>query len=125
MTFITAPGHDSFDFEHTSFPRGFTTWASTHLARESKRGLVETLLLGVANVRVDDPLERQLLARLELVTEVLCFDGELAAHGVLDIKDGGVEICDRKLVHGSCGGVWGRVTKKTGRSGVKKRGSGT
>lgn len=91
---------------------GVTTGARTHLAREGKGGLVEAFLLGVANVRVDDPLERQLVTRLQPVAEVLCLDGELATHGVLDIEDGGVEVCDGELVH-VVNKMWGRWSRKT------------
>ena len=76
----------------------------THLSGERERRLVESLLLRVANVRVDDPLERKGVAHLELVAEVLRLDGELTADGVLHIEDGGVEVGYGELVH--IAGTW-------------------
>lgn len=63
-----------------------TVKRETHLASESKRGLVKALLLRVANIRVDDAAEWQLVSRIEFVAEVLSLDSELAADGILHVE---------------------------------------
>ena len=76
-------------------------------------------MLRVADVGVDDSFKRQLVSSLEFYTEVLCLDGELAAHGVLDVEHGWVEVVDGEGLHGVFEteeevGETGRVIKSRG-----------
>lgn len=80
-------------------PTSKTTTANTHLASEGERRLVKALLLRIANVRVDDSLEGQLVPSLELVAEVFSLDGEFATDSILDIEYSRVEVGDGELVH--------------------------
>ena len=74
---------------------------TTYLSREGQRGLVKPLLLGVANVGGDDFLEGEVLVSpLELLAVLLGLDRELAANGVLDLEDGGVEVFGEEGEHG-------------------------
>lgn len=64
----------------------------TYLPRERYRWLVEPLLLWVPDVGADDLVKGQAMVVLvELLAVVLGLDCELAADGVLDGEDGGVE----------------------------------
>ena len=81
----------------------------THLSGERERRLVEPLLLGVPDVRGDDFVEGEVfVAGGELFAVLLGLDGELAAHGVLDLEDGRVELVDREGAHFGGGGGEGR-----------------
>jgi hypothetical protein len=72
----------------------------THLPRKGQRWLVQALLLRIADIRVYNPLERQLVPRLEFVAKIFGLDGELATNGILHIENGGVEVADGEGLHG-------------------------
>jgi hypothetical protein len=73
----------------------------SYLTRERQRRLIKPLLLWVADVRGDDPVELQALslcrggslaAVVELYTVLLGLDRQLAADGVLDLGECGVQV---------------------------------
>lgn len=76
----------------------------TYLTREGEGRLVKPLLLWISDVGRDDLLEREVVfLRLELLAQLLGLDRELAAHGVLDLQDRGVELVWRKGTHVASG----------------------
>ena len=92
----------------------------THLSGERERRLVEPLLLGVPDIGGDDLVEGEVfVAGGELFAVLLGLDGELAAHGVLDVEHGWVEVVDGEGLHGVFEteeevGETGRVIKSRG-----------
>src|SRR6266702_1172860 len=74
---------------------------TTHLSDECNRWLIKPHLLRVPNVRRDDLVERQavIVFRLELYAVLLCPNGQLATHGILDVEKGGIQGIDRECTH--------------------------
>ena len=79
--------------------------APPYLAVERDRRLIKPGLLRVPDVRGDDLVERQVLSsvRLELHPVFLGFDGQLTAHGILDVKDRRIQRidCEPHIVFGT------------------------
>ena len=76
--------------------------APPYLAVECDRRLIKPGLLRVPDVRGDDLVERQVMGgvRLELHPVFLGFDGQLTAHGILDVENRGIQRidCERHVV---------------------------
>ena len=64
--------------------------------------MIKPSLLRVPDVRGDDLVERQVMGgvRLELHPVFLGFDGQLTAHGILDVENRGIQRidCERHVV---------------------------
>lgn len=73
----------------------YTTKQAAYLASEGDRSLVQSLLLRVPDVGIDDLVERMSMVRLlEVVAQLLGLDSELAADGILDTVEGGIYVSE-------------------------------
>lgn len=73
-----------------------------YLAIEGDWRLIEPSLLRIPDVRRDDLVEGQAMGsgvRLELYAVFLGFDGQLTAHGILDIENRGIQRIDCESAH--------------------------
>jgi hypothetical protein len=85
-----------------TLPDSFRLVSFTHLPDESKRGLVQTLLLRVPNVRGDDLAKRKSTVHrvfLQLDTVFLRLDSEFATYSILYVADGRVEGVNGEFAH--------------------------
>lgn len=80
---------------------GMRIYIRPYLAIEGDWRLIEPGLLRVPDVRRDDLVEGQAMGsvRLELYAVFLGFNGQLTAHGILDIEDRGIQRIDCESAH--------------------------
>ena len=77
-----------------------------YLPAKSQWRLVETLLLRVSDVSIDDPIEGKAVVVgvfAECVAILFRLDGELSADRILDLEEMGVDVGDRERVRGRVG----------------------
>ena len=73
-----------------------------YLTSEGNWGLVQTLLLGVADVGRNDLVEREPMVWVgKLVAQCFGLDGKLASHSVMQAVEGGVDVLESEGAH--CG----------------------
>ena len=83
----------------------YTTKQTAYLASEGDGSLVQSLLLWIPDVGIDDLVERMsMVGLLEVVAQLLCLDGELAAHSVLNTVKSGIYVSESGA-HGGLGGL--------------------